>query len=121
MASSFFSFEFLGSSLKPSRLVTHLCRSVNRTVIGSTSGNLSARAIAMSSVDVQVNGLFIVDFLDAFIFQRLCNCGIHDQLCQMHCCLTESFNSFANCLMSAGSHDLPKILAGGTDLGFLLV
>src|SRR5262245_34455719 len=87
IASSFFSFEFFGSSLKPSRPVTHLCRSVNRTVIGSMSGNLSARAIAMSSVDVQVNDLFILDFLDAFVFQRLCNRGIHDQLRQMHCCL----------------------------------
>src|SRR5580765_4121720 len=47
------SFDVLGSSANPGRATTHRCRSVNRTVNGSTSGWASTSAIAMSSASFQ--------------------------------------------------------------------
>src|SRR6201998_4629818 len=49
MASSLLSLDVCGSPANPGSSVTHLCMSVKRTVSGSTSGNLSARPMAMSS------------------------------------------------------------------------
>ena len=45
MASRIFSPERFGSSSNPSSPHTHLCRSVKRTVLGSTSGYFSASSI----------------------------------------------------------------------------
>src|SRR5512143_2845938 len=53
MASRMPSLEFLASSRNPGSATTHRCRSVNRTVSGSTSGCASIRASAMSSASVQ--------------------------------------------------------------------
>src|SRR5215475_14319335 len=121
MASNFFSFEFLGSSLKPSRPTTHLWRSVNRTVSGSTSGNLSAKAIAMSSVVVHVNDLLIVDFPHTLVLQRLCNRRVHDHLCQMHGRIAQPFDCFANSLMIVTPHGLSQVFAGGGDFCLFLL
>src|SRR5215475_8256594 len=57
MASRMPSFEAFGSPVKPGNATTHLCRSVNRTLSGSTSGCCSTRAIAMSSASCQVMGI----------------------------------------------------------------
>src|ERR1043166_2404181 len=60
MASTLDSFDFAGSPANPGRSVIHLCMSVNRAVYGSSSGNLSVSAIAMSSKLSQskVGGIF---------------------------------------------------------------
>src|SRR5258708_25331758 len=55
MASSFASLEAAGSLEKRGSAVIHLCMSVKRTVRGSVPGNLSVRAIAMSSKLSQPN------------------------------------------------------------------
>ena len=52
IASRTFSPERFGSSSKPGNSSTQLCRSVNRTVVGSTSGWASTSAIAMSRMSV---------------------------------------------------------------------
>src|SRR5438034_8067836 len=49
MASSLDSLDLAGSPLKPGSSVIHLCMSVKRTVYGSSSGNLSVSAMAISS------------------------------------------------------------------------
>src|SRR5262249_8240242 len=49
MASSLDSLDFAGSPANPGSSVIHLCISVKRTVYGSSSGNLSVNAMAMSS------------------------------------------------------------------------
>src|SRR6476660_5470608 len=54
MASRLPIFEFLASSRNPGSATTHWCRSVNRTVSGSTSGCASIRASAMSSASFHV-------------------------------------------------------------------
>src|SRR5215471_20761497 len=106
IASSFFSLEFFGSSLKPSRLVTHLKRSVKRTVNGSVSGNLSARAMAMSSVVIHVNDLLIFDFPHALVLQRLRYRRVHDELCKVHGCIAQPFDCTANSRMIVAFHNL---------------
>src|ERR1700690_2434579 len=53
MASSFPSFESFGSPVNPANSVTHLYRSVKRTVSGSRSGNFSESWIPISSVSSQ--------------------------------------------------------------------
>src|SRR5580700_3460101 len=60
MASSFASFDFAGSSAKPSSSVTYLCRSVKRTVNGSKSGYFSCSWIPISSASLQVISRAIV-------------------------------------------------------------
>src|SRR5215471_17182340 len=119
IASSFFSLEFFGSSLKPSRLVTHLKRSVKRTVNGSVSGNLSARAMAMSSVVVHVNALLIFDFPHAFVLERPRNCSIHDQFRQMHGRIARTFDRLAYGLMIIAAHHVAQVLCGCRDFLFL--
>src|SRR6266850_8290951 len=52
IASSIFSPQRFGSSSKSSSSLTHLNRSVKRTVSGSTPGYFSERAMAISSVSV---------------------------------------------------------------------
>src|SRR6202046_4263211 len=61
MASSLGSFDFVGSSAKPSSSVTYLCRSVKRTVKGSRSGNFSCNWIPISSASFQVISRAIVN------------------------------------------------------------
>src|SRR5215471_21062043 len=53
--SSLASFDFIGSSSKSSSSVIHLCRSVKRMVVGSSSGNFSYSASPMSSSVVQLS------------------------------------------------------------------
>src|SRR6188474_112610 len=120
MASSFFSFEFFGSSLKPSSATTHLWRSVNRTVIGSVSGNLSASAIAMSSVVVQVK-LVIFDFPHTLILQRPSDRRIHDELGEVHRRVAQSVDRLANRLMTVTLHRFAEVLGGGCDFCFFFV
>src|ERR1700722_1279683 len=60
MASSFASFDFAGSSAKPSSSVTYLCRSVKRTVYGSRSGYFSCSCMPISSASLQVISRAIV-------------------------------------------------------------
>src|ERR1700722_5187077 len=60
MASSFASFDFAGSSAKPSSSVTYLCRSVKRTVYGSRSGYFSCSWMPISSASLQVISRAIV-------------------------------------------------------------
>src|SRR5262249_9609158 len=52
IASSFGSFDFFGSSSKPSSASTRSRRSVKRSVSGSSPGNFSASASAMSSASI---------------------------------------------------------------------
>src|SRR5262245_9446962 len=56
IASSFGSFDALGSSSKPERAITRSRRSVNRIVNGSTPGNFSTRARPMSSESLHFIG-----------------------------------------------------------------
>src|SRR5208337_2912824 len=49
MASSLLSLDFSGSPANPGNSVIHLCKSVKRTVSGSTSGYLSVKPMAISS------------------------------------------------------------------------
>src|SRR6266404_3456358 len=65
MASSFPSLDFAGSPANPGSSVIHLCMSVKRTEYGSTSGNLSVNAMAMSSKLSQSNVCGIDGSLDA--------------------------------------------------------
>src|ERR1700678_1917845 len=60
MASSLGSFDFAGSSAKPSSSVTYLCRSVKRTVNGSKSGYFSCSWMPISSASLQVISRAIV-------------------------------------------------------------
>src|SRR5208282_3532970 len=55
IASSLASFDFAGSSLKPGSSITYLCRSVKRTVSGSSLGWVSESRIPMSSESLQVS------------------------------------------------------------------
>src|SRR5258708_13293952 len=64
MASSFPSLDFAGSPANPGSSVIHLCMSVKRTEYGSTSGNLSVSAMAMSSKLSQSNVCGIDSSLD---------------------------------------------------------
>src|SRR5260221_3806988 len=65
MASSFLSLDFAGSPANPGSSVIHLCMSVKRTEYGSTSGNLSVNAMAMSSKLSQSNVCGIDSSLNA--------------------------------------------------------
>src|SRR6267378_2123038 len=83
MASSLASLEAAGSPEKPWSPVIHLCMSVKRTVSGSVSGNLSVRAMAMSSKLSQPNvggmcGSSVIQFLGV-IFVPIGN--FHDDVC----------------------------------------
>src|SRR5271165_4861955 len=59
MASSFPSVDFCGSSTKVGSSVTKRCRSVKRTVRGSTSGYLSVSAIPRSSASSHLSSAAI--------------------------------------------------------------
>src|SRR5207248_1090040 len=61
IASRIFSPDLFGSSEKPGSSRTHLCRSVKRTLSGSTSGCFSARRIAMSSTSVHFSCFGMMD------------------------------------------------------------
>src|SRR3989442_15373234 len=77
IASSLPSFDAFGSSAKSSSSVTHRCRSVKRTLKGSTSGNFSCSAIPISSESSQVS--FIL-FLHFPAHQYLLDDPVHRQL-----------------------------------------
>src|SRR5437763_3467067 len=61
IASRIFSPDLFGSSENPGSSRTHLCRSVKRTVSGSTSGCFSASRIAMSSTSVHFSCFGMTD------------------------------------------------------------
>src|SRR3954469_11879024 len=59
MVSRIFSLERLGSSANPGSSRTQRCRSVKRTVSGSTPGCFSTRSRAMSSMSVHLSGFAV--------------------------------------------------------------
>src|SRR5215471_4397420 len=68
----------MGSSSKSSSSVIHLCRSVNRTVAGSRSGNFSWSAYAISSSVLQFNSA-----IGLAPFERPSHGGADDHLRQL--------------------------------------
>src|SRR5438309_1077638 len=79
IASSLPSFDAFGSSSNSSSSVTQRCRSVNRTLSGSVSGNFSCSAIPRSSASSQLS---VIAVLNLLADQHLLHDPVHRQLGQ---------------------------------------
>src|SRR5580765_4655010 len=79
------SFDVVGSSANPGSATTHRCRSVNRTVKGSTSGWASTSAIAMSSASFQ----YMISSFEASVDGRRLLRDLDDDVAADHRLATE--------------------------------